>query len=91
MQIPQELEVTRQGVWKFPTLHNYYDPQYLQIQATMSSTNDIIQQKSFEMVERSSGEMVISNSIASCVEDEDVATYDAEVLSKINPSGIPPT
>ena len=45
----------------------------------MSSTNDIIQQKSFEMVEYLSGEMVIviSNSIASCVEDEDVATYNA--------------
>ena len=41
------------------------------------------------MVKRLSGEMVISNSIASCVKDEDVAIYDAEVLSKINASGIP--
>jgi hypothetical protein len=40
----------------------------------MSSTDDIIQQKSFEMVGRLSGEMVISNSIASFVEDEDVST-----------------
>jgi hypothetical protein len=55
-------------------LHNYDDPQYLQTQATMPSTNDIIQQKSFEMVEHLSSEMVISNSIASCVKDEDVAT-----------------
>jgi hypothetical protein len=46
-------------------LHNYDDPQYLQTQATMTSTNDIIQQKSFEMVKCLSGEMVISNSIAS--------------------------
>jgi len=58
--------------------------------ATMSSTNHIIQQKNSEIVERLSGEMVISNSVASCVEDEDVATYNAEVLNKINASGIPP-
>ena len=42
------------------------------------------------MVKRLPGEMVISNSIDSCVEDEHVATYDAEVLNRINASGIPP-
>ena len=41
------------------------------------------------MVEHLSGVMVISNSIASCVEDEDVVTYDTEVLNKINASGVP--
>jgi hypothetical protein len=71
-------------------LHNYDDSQYLQTQAKMSSTNVNIQQKDSEVVERLSGEMVIGNSIASCVEDEDVATYDAEILNKINASGIPP-
>ncbi|KAL7481390.1 hypothetical protein ACHAW6_009556 [Cyclotella cf. meneghiniana] len=42
------------------------------------------------MVKRLPGKMVISNSIDSCVEDEHVATYDAEVLNRINASGIPP-
>jgi hypothetical protein len=36
------------------------------------------------------GQMVISNSIDSCVEEKDDVTYDAEVLNKINASGIPP-
>ena len=54
----------------------------------MSSTNDIIQQRNFEMVERLPGDMIISESIDTCVEDEDVATYDAEVLNRINASGI---
>jgi hypothetical protein len=67
-------------------LHNYDGPQYLQTQATMSSTNE----KNFEMVQCLSGEMVISNSIASCEEDEDVVTYDAEVLNKIIATGVPP-
>lgn len=49
-------------------LLNYQDPEYLKTRAIMSSTNDIIQQQNFEMVERLPGEMVISNSIDSCVE-----------------------
>ncbi len=44
-------------------LHYYDDPQYLQTWAIMSSTNDIIQQKNFDMVKWLPGEMVISNSI----------------------------
>jgi ATP-dependent DNA helicase PIF1 len=71
-------------------LLNHQDPEYLRTRAIMSSTNDIIQQKNFEMVERLPGEMVISESIDSCLEDNDIATYDAEVLNKINASGIPP-
>eukprot|EP00956_Cyclotella_meneghiniana_P013330 scaffold19185_cov47-Cyclotella_meneghiniana.AAC.3 len=54
----------------------------------MSSTNDIIQQLNYKMVERLPGELVISESIDSCVEAEDAATYDAEILNKINASGI---
>ncbi|KAL7522332.1 hypothetical protein ACHAWX_007780 [Stephanocyclus meneghinianus] len=34
--------------------------------------------------------MIISTSIDTCVEDSDVATFDAEILNKINASGIPP-
>jgi ATP-dependent DNA helicase PIF1 len=71
-------------------LLNHQNPEYLRTRAIMSSTNDIIQQKNFDMVERLPGEMVISESIDSCLEDNDIATYDAEVLNKINASGIPP-
>jgi ATP-dependent DNA helicase PIF1 len=71
-------------------LQNYRVPQYLQTRAIMSSTNDIIQQQNFEMVERLPGEMIISYSIDTCVEEEAVATYDAEILNKINASGIAP-
>ena len=72
-------------------LLNYQNADYLKTRAIMSSTNDIIQQKNFEMVERPPGEMIISESIAdSCLEDSDIVTYDAEVLNKINASGIPP-
>ena len=56
----------------------------------MSSTNNIIQQRNFEMIERLPGEMIISESIDTCVEDEDMATYDAEILNRINTSGIAP-
>ena len=47
----------------------------------MSSTNNIIQQRNFEMIERLPGEMIISESIDTCVEDE-------EILNRINTSGI---
>jgi hypothetical protein len=60
-----------------------------QIHTKTSSTNDIIQQKNFEMVEYLPGQMVISNSIDSCVEEKNDATHEARVLNKINASGIP--
>jgi len=71
-------------------LLNYLNPQYLQTHAIMSSTNHIIQQCNFEMVERLLGEMIVIHSIDRCVEEEDVTTNDAEVLNKINASGIAP-
>ena len=71
-------------------LLNYLNLQYVQTRAIMSSTNDIIQQRNFEIVERMPGEMIVSHSIDTCVEEENVATYDAEVLNKINASGIAP-
>jgi ATP-dependent DNA helicase PIF1 len=94
IQIPNQMVCKSDGELEDKVFENflqyYDDPQYLQTRAIMSSTNDIIQQKNFEMVKRLPGEMVISNSIDSCVEDEHVATYDAEVLNRINASGIPP-
>ena len=56
----------------------------------MSSANVIIEQKSFEMVECLLGQMVISNSIDSCVKEKDDATHEAGVMNKIDASGIPP-
>jgi len=98
--VPGIIEIPSQMVCKTPKemedkvfnnfLHNYNDPEYLKTRAIMSSTNDVIQQKNFEMVERLPGEMIVSHSIDSCVEDSDVATFDAEILNKINASGIPP-
>jgi hypothetical protein len=38
----------------------------------------------------SPGQMVIINSIDSCKEEKDDVTYKAEILNKINASGIPP-
>jgi len=55
----------------------------------MSSINDIIKQKNFEMVEHLPGQMVIRNSIDSCMEDKEDATYKAEVLNNIDASDIP--
>jgi len=43
-----------------------------------------------EYLKTRAGEMIVSHSIDSCVEDSDVATFDAEILNKINASGIPP-
>ena len=42
------------------------------------------------MIARLPGEMLLSKSIDSCVEDDDVAKYDSDYLNKINASGIPP-
>ena len=56
----------------------------------MSSTNDTIQQCNYEMIEKIPGEMVISESIDICVEDDDVAKYESEILNKVNASGMPP-
>jgi hypothetical protein len=55
----------------------------------MSSTNDVIQQKNFEMVEYLPDQTSISNSIDSCVEEEDDTISEAEVLNKINASDTP--
>ncbi|KAL7530004.1 hypothetical protein ACHAWF_003203 [Thalassiosira exigua] len=71
-------------------LANYNDPQYLLKRAIMSSTNDNIQEYNFNMVNSLPGEPMISTSIDCCVEENDVAMYDAEYLNRINVSGIPP-
>ena len=56
----------------------------------MSTTNDIIQDCNFKMISKLEGEMVISESIDECVEDDHKKIYDSDFLNKINTSGIPP-
>ena len=71
-------------------LQNYNDETYLSQRAIMSSTNDVIQQCNYEMITKLPGELMISESVNSCVEDDDAAIYDSDFLSKIPVSGIPP-
>ncbi len=71
-------------------LQNCNNEQYLFDRAIMSSTNDTIQQCNYDMITTLPGEMLISESIDSCIEDNDIAQYDSDFLNKINASGIPP-
>jgi hypothetical protein len=94
IQVPDQMVCTSQRELEDKVYNNfilnYQDPEYLHTRAIMSSTNDIIQQQNSEMVERLPGEMVISTSIDSCVEESDVTLYDVEVLNKINTLGVSP-
>ena len=71
-------------------LDNYSNGQYLADRAIMSSTNDTIHKCNCEMIEKIAGEIVISESIDICVEDDDVAKYESEILNKMNASEMPP-
>ena len=64
--------------------------EYLAERAIMSSTNDTIHERNFKFMEKLPGNMEISYSRDSCVEDDDVTLYDAEFLNRVNVSGIPP-
>lgn len=69
---------------------NYLNPDYLFRRAIMSSTNDVIQERNFQMISKLPGDLIISESHDECVEDKDKTTYEAEYLNRINTSGIPP-
>ena len=69
---------------------NYNDTTYLRNRAIMSTTNNVIQQCNFDMINQIPGELVVSTSIDKCVEDNDTTLYDEAVLNKVNVSGIPP-
>ena len=58
----------------------------------MSTTNEIIQDLNFKMIERipDSGDLYISKSHDSCLDEKDVPLYDDEFLNKLNVSGLPP-
>lgn len=69
---------------------NHLNPQYLYRRAIMSPTNDVIQERNFQMMQRLPGELIISESVNTCVEDRDKARYDSDYLNRINTSGLPP-
>ena len=71
-------------------LANYNDVGYLSGKAIMLSTNNIIQQCNFDMIDSLPGETVVSSSIDECVEQEVQSMYDTSFPNRINASGIPP-
>ena len=75
----------------FPRFFQQYcNQEYLSERAIMASTNNIIQKCNYEIIKRLPGEMVVSESIDECIEDDHKAIYDSDFLNKINTSGIPP-
>ena len=94
IEIPEHMVVTSRIALEeknYPGFkENYSDAKYLSERAIMSTTNDIVQQCNFEMIEKIEGDMVISASRDSCVEPDDMTRYDTDFLNKINASGISP-
>jgi ATP-dependent DNA helicase PIF1 len=68
----------------------YDDIDYLGERLIVSTTNEIIQERNFEMVMRIGNEITMSVSRDECVEDSDKCTYDTDILNKINASGMAP-
>ena len=58
----------------------------------MATTNEIIQECNFWMIDRipNSGDLFISESHDVCLDENDKTLYDAEILNKLNVSGLPP-
>ena len=71
---------------------NYKSPSYLQERIIMATTNEIIQECNFRMIDRipNSGDVFISKSHDVCLDENDKTLYDAEILNKLNVSGLPP-
>ncbi len=69
---------------------NNDNSEYLFGQEIMSTTNEIIQQKNFHMIQQFLGQITISESIDEFIEEDHKAMYDSDFLNRINTSGIPP-
>ena len=71
---------------------NYKSPSYLQERIIMATTNEIIQECNFCMNDRipNSGDLFISKSHDVCLDENNKTLYDAEILNKLNVSGLPP-
>ena len=70
-------------------LNNMNSIDYLLLCAIMSTKNDFINEK-IKFVEKIPGEMHISYSRDTCVDDDDNTPHEAEVLNRINNSGASP-
>jgi hypothetical protein len=68
----------------------YKDPQYLKERCIMSCTNKYVIQQNTIMLQKVPGEVVISQSIDRCIEEDDMARYDEGLLNAVQPSGMPP-
>ena len=69
---------------------NRNNVKYLSQRAIMSPRNDFIDEKRIESMKRIPGEMKISYSRDSCVEDDDNTMHEPDILNRINGSGVPP-
>lgn len=69
---------------------NHTNPNFLYKRAIVSTTNDIIQSRNFDIIQRLPGELVVSESIDECVEEKHKTLYQVEFINRINVSGIPP-
>ena len=85
---PEELEVEDSMYNDFE--NNITNREYLAERAIMLSTNQTIHERNFKFTEKLPGNMEISYSRDTCVEDDDVTLYNAEFLNRVNVSGIPP-
>ena len=69
---------------------NMYNTEYLSERAIMSSRNDLINEKNFKFMEKLPGELKVSYSRDTCLDDDDNVMHDPEILNRINGSGVPP-
>ena len=69
---------------------NMFNEKYLSERCIMSGTNEVIQERNFQIINKLPGDLIVSYSIDSCVEDDDKALYDEDFLNRINTSGLPP-
>ena len=71
---------------------NYKSISYLKERVIMSTTNEIIQDLNFKMIEQipDSGDLYISKSHDSCLDKKDGPLYDDKFLNKLNVYGLPP-
>ena len=71
---------------------NYKSSSYLQERIIMATTNEIIQECNFPMIDRipNSCNLFISKSHDVCLDENPKTLYDAEILNKLNVSGLPP-
>ena len=69
---------------------NMTNKEYLLQRSIMSSTNDTIHDRNYKFIDKLPGQMQISYSRDSCVEENDYTLYEVEFLNRLNVSGLPP-